>query len=95
MKKEVYGVSNPTCTLSYRYAVSGISNDQNDLINDVDTIMQNAFNMAEEQIERELYHKGLMLCNSYLERIDDMRIHGNDLVQSYIKELDEKYKEVV
>jgi hypothetical protein len=57
--------------------------------------MQNAFNMAEAQIERELYHKGLMLCNSYLERIDDMRKVGNDLVQAYIQKLDEKYKEIV
>jgi hypothetical protein len=32
-----------------------------------------------------------MTCNAYLERIDDMRVTGNYLVQDYIKELDAKY----
>jgi hypothetical protein len=93
IRKEIYGVANPTCTLSYKYAFAGIDDEQKDIIEDVDAIMKNAFQKAEEQIEKELYQKGLMTCNAYLERIDDMRMHGNDLVQAYIKELDEKYKE--
>jgi hypothetical protein len=91
--KETYGAFNPSCTLSYKYSIGGINAEQKDLIVDVDTIMNDAFQKAEEQIEHELYKKGLMTCNAYLERIDDMRVHGNDLVKSYIKELDEKYKE--
>ena len=93
IRKETYGAADPTCTLSYQYAIAGIDAEQKDLLADVDTIMNDAFKKAEEQIEHELYKKGLMTCNAYLERIDDMRIHGNDLVQSSIKELDEKYKE--
>ena len=55
--------------------------------------MNNAFYKAEIEIEKELYKRGLMTCNAYLESIEDMRVNGNYLVQEYIKELDKKYKE--
>jgi hypothetical protein len=93
IKKETYGAFNPSCTLSYKHAIGGINAEQTDIIQDVEAIMSDAFQKAEEQIEHELYKKGLMICNAYLEQIDDMRVNGNDLVKSYIKELDEKYKE--
>ena len=66
---------------------------QNVSLADLESILDKAFASAEEQIERELYKKGLMTCNAYLESIEDMRIHGNDLVHAYIQELDKKYKE--
>ena len=93
IKKETYGALNPSCTLSYKHAIGGINAEQTDIIKDVEAIMNDAFEKAEEQIEYELYKKGFMTCNAYLERIDDMRVNGNALVQNYIKELDKKYKE--
>jgi hypothetical protein len=91
--KETYGVFNPSYTLSYKHAIGGINAEQTDVIKDVEAIMNDAFRKAEEQVEYALYKKGFMTCNAYLERIDDMRQNGNELVQAYIKELDEKYKE--
>ena len=93
IKKETYGAFNPSCTLSYQNAIGGISAEETDILKDVEAIMNDAFQKAEKQIECELYKKGFMTCNAYLERIDDMREHGNNLIQAYIKELDEKYKE--
>jgi vacuolar-type H+-ATPase subunit E/Vma4 len=61
------------------------------LVEDLESMMDTIFDVAEKQIERELYKRGLMTCNAYLERIDDMRATGNYLVQDYIKELDAKY----
>lgn len=98
--KETYGYNNDNCHLVYRYAIAGILTNQEELLENqnvlleqIEYIMNNAFYKAEAEIEKELYKKGLMTCNAYLESIDDMRIHGNDLVQAHIKELDEKYKE--
>ena len=91
--KEAYGYGATHRNFTYRYAVTGINEEQTELLRDLEDILNKAFASAEEQIERALYKKGLMTCNAYLESIDDMRIHGNDLVQAYIKELDEKYKE--
>lgn len=97
---EIYGYSNDQCRLVYKHSITGILTDreellekQNVLLADIESILNKAFASAEEQIERELYKKGLMTCNAYLESIDDMRIHGNELVQAYIRELDKKYKE--
>ena len=92
INKETYGALNPSCTLSYKHAIGGINAEQTSIIKDVEAIMNDAFANAEEQIEYELYKKGFMTCNAYLERIDDMRVTGNALVQNYIKELDKKYK---
>ena len=97
-RETTYGCSSTHRHLRYRYAVSGINPEellekQNVSIEDIEEILNIAFTTAEEQIEKELYKKGLMTCNSYLKSIADMRVHGNDLVQNYIKELDEKYKE--
>ena len=98
--KETYGYNNDQCRLIYRYSITGILTNQeellekqNILLEQIEYIMNNAFYKAEAEIEKELYKKGLMTCNAYLESIDDMRIHGNDLVQAHIKELDDKYKE--
>lgn len=98
--KEIYGYNNDQCRLVYRHSITGILTDQEELLEkqnvllaDLESILNKAFASAEEQIEKELYKKGLMTCNAYLESIADMRVHGNDLVQNYIKELDEKYKE--
>ena len=98
--KEAYGYNNDQCRLIYRYSITGILTNQeellekqNVLLEQIEYIMNNAFYKAEAEIEKELYKKGLMTCNAYLESIDDMRIHGNDLVQAHIKELDKKYKE--
>lgn len=98
--KEAYGYNNDTCRLIYRYSVTGVLTNQeellekqNVLLGDLEDILNKAFATAEEQIERDLYKKGLMTCNAYLESIADMRAAGNDLVQAYIKELDDKYKE--
>jgi hypothetical protein len=55
--------------------------------------MKDAFEKAEEQIEYELYKKGFMTCNGYLENIDNMKLHGNELVLACINELEAKYKE--
>ena len=100
--KETYGYNSNQCRLIYRYSITGILTNQeellekqNVLLDDIDGILNKAFASAEEQIEKELYKKGLMTCNAYLESIEDMRVQGNDLVQSYIKELDEKYKETL
>ena len=98
--KEIYGYNNDTCRLVYRHSITGILTDQEELLEkqnvllaDLESILNKAFASAEEQIEKELYKKGLMTCNAYLESIEDMRIHGNELVQAHIKELDNKYKE--
>lgn len=98
VKETTYGCCGVDTRLRYRYAVAGINPEellekQNVLVEDIEEILNKAFALAEEQIERDLYKKGLMTCNSYLESIDNMRVKGNDLVQAYIKELDAKYKE--
>lgn len=59
----------------------------------VKRIVENAFNNAEDEIEKQLYKQGLMTCNAMLRSIAEMKEHGNDLVQAYIKKLDEKYEE--
>lgn len=98
--KETYGYNNDNCRLVYRYSITGVLTNQEELLEKQDvlleqleSIMNNAFHKAEAEIEKELYKKGLMTCNAYLESIKDMRVYGNDLVQAHIKELDNKYKE--
>ena len=91
--KETYSFGDENCRLIYRYAITGLETANTELVNKIAGIMDEAFDAAEEQIEKELYKRGLMTCNAYLERIDDMRVNGNYLVQDYIKELDTKYKE--
>ena len=91
MVKETYSWNGVNCRLIYRYAVTGLETADTKLVEDLDSMLDKIFDAAEEQIEKELYKRGLMTCNAYLERIDDMREHGNYLVQDYIKELDAKY----
>ena len=93
--KEIYSFGDKKCRLIYRYAITDLETADIELVNTITSIMDKAFDAAEEQIEKELYKKGLMTCNAYLERIDDMRVNGNYLVQDYIKELDKMYKEEV
>ena len=59
----------------------------------VDTIVKKAFIGVEDEIEKQLYKEGLMTCNAMLCSIAEMREYGGHLVQAYIKQLDEKYKE--
>lgn len=59
----------------------------------VKEIIEKAFDKAEEYVEEQLYRRGFMTCNANLENIEDMRQHGNYLVQAYLEELDKKYKE--
>ena len=91
MVKETYSWNDTSCRLLYRYAVTGLETADTKLVKDLESMMDTIFDVAEKQIERELYKRGLMTCNAYLERIDDMRVNGNYLVQDYIKELDAKY----
>ena len=91
MVKETYSIGDSKCRLTYRYSIIGMETADTELLEDLDSMMDKIFDTAEEQIEKELYKRGLMTCNAYLERIDDMREHGNYLVQDYIKELDAKY----
>jgi len=91
--KEAYGYGASHCKLTYRYAITNMPEEDSVLIESVEYIMNKAFYAAEAEIEKELYKRGLMTCNAYLYRIDDMRVNGNYLVQDYIKELDAKYKE--
>jgi hypothetical protein len=91
MVKETYSWDDEKCRLIYRYAVTGLETADTKLVKDLESMMDTIFNAAEEQIKKELYKRGLMTCNAYLERIDDMRVNGNYLVQDYIKELDAKY----
>ena len=91
MVKETYSCNGVNCRLNYRYAVTGLETADTKLVEDLDSMLDKIFDAAEEQIEKELYLRGLMTCNAYLERIDDMRVNGNYLVQDYIKELDAKY----
>ena len=91
MVKETYSWNGVNCRLIYRYAVTGLETADTELVEDLNSMLDKIFDAAEEQIEKELYKRGLMTCNAYLERIDDMREHGNYLVQDYIKELDAKY----
>ena len=91
MVKETYSWNGVNCRLIYRYAVTGLETADTELVEDLDSMMDKVFDAAEEQIEKELYKRGLMTCNAYLEHIDDMRVNGNYLVQDYIKELDAKY----
>jgi hypothetical protein len=91
MVKETYSWKGENCRLIYRYAVTGLETADTKLVEDLESMMDTIFDVAEKQIERELYKRGLMTCNAYLERIDDMRVTGNYLVQDYIKELDAKY----
>jgi hypothetical protein len=96
--KETYGYNNDRCRLTYKYSITGILTNQEELLEKqnilleaIEAIMNKAFDSAEEEIEKELYKKGLMTCSANLESIDDMRVNGNYLVQDHIKELDEKY----
>lgn len=91
MIKETYSIEDKKCRLLYRYAITDLETADTKLVEDLDSVMDKIFDAAEEQIERELYKRGLMTCNACLERIEDMRIHGNYLVQEHIKELDAKY----
>lgn len=91
MIKETYSIGGRKCRLLYRYAVTDLETADTELVEDLESMMDKIFDVAEEQIEKELYKRGLMTCNAYLERIDDMRANGNYLVQDHIKELDEKY----
>ena len=91
MVKETYSWGDEKCRLIYRYAITGLETADTELVKDLESMMDKIFDAAEEQIEKELYKRGLMTCNAYLERIDDMRVNGNYLVQDYIKELDAKY----
>ena len=91
MVKETYSWKGENCRLIYRYAVTGLETADTELVEELDSMMDTIFDAAEEQIEKELYKRGLMTCNAYLERIEDMRAHGNYLVQEHIKELDTKY----
>ena len=91
MIKETYGWNGEKCKLTYRYSITGLEAADTELVEDLGSMMDEIFDAAEEQIEKELYKRGLMTCNAYLERIEDMRVNGNYLVQDYIKELDAKY----
>lgn len=91
MVKETYNWNGENCRLVYKYAVTGLETADTELVKELDSMMDKIFDAAEKQIERELYKRGLMTCNAYLERIDDMRVNGNYLVQDHIKELDAKY----
>ena len=95
MVKETYSIEGRKCRLLYRYAVTDLETADTELVEDLNSMMDKIFDVAEEQIEKELYKRGLMTCNAYLERIDDMRVNGNELVQDYIKELDEKYNKKI
>ena len=94
MVKETYGWNREKCSLTYKYSIADIEAADTGLVEDLDSMMDKIFDAAEEQIEKELYKRGLMTCNACLERIDDMREHGNYLVQDYIKELDAKYGDI-
>ena len=59
----------------------------------VEKIVNDVFGQAEVEVERQLYKYGLMTCNGILCNIVEMKEYGSDLIQAYIKELDEKYKE--
>ena len=91
MIKETYSIEDRKCRLLYRYAITDLETADTGLVEELDSMMDMIFDAAEEQIEKELYKRGLMTCNANLERIEDMRAHGNYLVQDYIKELDAKY----
>ena len=90
--KETYGYGNWHTRLKYNYCISCIPSEQTELIEDITNIMDSVFDAAEDRIEEELYKKGFMTCNSYLEKIDYMRVNGNESVQEYIKYLDAKYR---
>ena len=89
--KEIYGYNKSHVRLKYNYCISCIDREQAELIEDLTDMMNKIFDAAEDKIEEELYHRGLMACNSYLEQIDYMRVNGNESVQEYIKYLDETY----
>ena len=93
MIKETYSWNGEKCRLTYRYSITGLETANTKLVEDLDNMVEEIFDKAHKQIEKELYKRGLMTCNAYLESIDDMRVNGNELVQDYIKELDNKYKE--
>ena len=91
VEKESYGLHDDTYRLRYRFSITGIEDlEQVKIIEDM---LNKIFDEAEDKIEKELYKKGLMTCNAYLENIDDMRKNGNYLVKANIEELDKKYKE--
>ncbi len=91
MVKETYSIEGRKCRLLYRYAVTDLETADTKLVEELDSMMDTIFDAAEEQIEKELYKRGLMTCNAYLMQIDEMRDCSNPLVKEYIKELDAKY----
>ncbi len=91
MRKETYSIGGKKCQLVYNYAITDLETADTELVEELDSMMDKIFDAAEEQIEKELYKRGLMTCNAYLMQIDEMRDRGRPLVQEYIKELDEKY----
>lgn len=89
--KEVYGLNEDTYCLRYNFSITDIKDLEQ--IKIIENMLNKIFDMAEDEIEKELYKKGLMTCNAYLENIDDMRKNGNYLVKAHIEEMDKKYRE--
>lgn len=86
---ETYG-----CGLKFRVTNHfGITDITSKELTIVEKIVNDAFSKAESEIERQLYKQGLMTCNGMLCNIAEMKEYGSYLIQAYIKELDEKYKE--
>lgn len=77
-------------TVSERVCVASVGPEHLDMVKE---IIEKAYDKAAEYVEEQLYHRGFMTCNAHLESIEDMRKHGNYLVQADIEELDKKYKE--
>ena len=91
IKKEPYSFDPTHCKLTYNFTLSCLPTDS-ELLATLESIMTDVFEAAEDELEKELYYKGLMMCNEYIENIDYMRVNGNSSVQEYIKYLDETYK---
>lgn len=60
---------------------------------DMKEIVEKYYFEAEDKIELALFRTGKLLVNGSVENLEEARTWGNDAIQKYIKELEERDKE--
>ena len=63
-----------------------IANITSDNVNTIQNIVMTAFAKAEDEIEKQLYQHGFMICNGSLYSIVEMKNIGNYLVKEYLEQ---------
>lgn len=87
-----FGIYNPIKQFCYEAYFGNIKPEEEDRLKE---IIEKYYFEAEDKIELALFRIGKLLVNGSVENIEDARTWGNDSIQKYIKELEERYKEEV